>query len=285
MHSQIPTLLCFPPERAHHPSPSPVWQQQFPSLLIFPPVPQGPPLLAVSSLNVASTSLTSIKPWHSPEDNSFSAHFSHMIQTRKSPENLSSFPLLLLHHFFPSHTKVSLLEFMASSYFNFSILCGPDIIHVPDFQSLVPGSISFLPHVPSSSWMTSMFLRKICHNCLQLLPQLLLPQLHIRLFHNTEVCDFKPPYSFLRTSIFASSTCSRSQTSPPAFLYRMAITPTRLHPLPFQTPNTSLHHLSYSQNFLGHSSFSYTCMANLQTRGRTLTTQLLYSFTVSIEFN
>lgn len=283
MHSQIPTFLCFPPERAHHPSPFPVWQQQFPSLLIFPPVPQGPPLLAVSSLNVASTSSTSIKPWHSPEDNSFSAHFSHIIQTRKSPENLSSFPLLLLHHFFPSHTKVSLLEFMASSYFNFSILCGPDIIHVPDFQSLVPGSISFLPHVPSSSWMTSMFLRKICHNCLQLLPQLLLPQLHIRLFHNTEVCDLKPPYSFLRTSVFASflllaqdHRCLPQPSSigwplpPPDFILRLS--------------RPQVHHyiICYSHNLLGHSSFSYACMANLQTRGRTLTTQLLYSFTVSI---
>lgn len=165
---------------------------------------QGPPLLAASSLNVASTSSTSIKPWHSPEDNSFSAHFSHKLHRLGKAQKIYSFPLLLLHHFFPSHTKVSLLEFMASSYFNFSILCGPDVILVPDFQSLVPGSISLLPHVPSSSWMTSMFLRKICHNCLQLLPQLLLPQLHIRLFHNTGVCDLKLPYSFLRTSVFAS---------------------------------------------------------------------------------
>ena len=139
------------------------------------------------------------------------------------------------------------------------------------------------PHVPSSSWMTSMFLRKICHNCLQLLPQLLLPQLHIRLFHNTEVCDLKPPYSFLRTSVFASflllaqdHRCLPQPSSigwplpPPDFILRLS--------------RPQVHHyiICYSHNLLGHSSFSYACMANLQTRGRTLTTQLLYSFTVSI---
>lgn len=73
------------------------------------------------------------KSWHSPEDASFPAHFSHITQTTKSPEILSSFPLLLLHRFFPSHAKISLLKFMASSDFTFSVLCGRDIVHVPDF--------------------------------------------------------------------------------------------------------------------------------------------------------
>ena len=177
---------------------------------------------------------------------------------------------------------------MASSYSNFSILCGPDVILVPDFQSLVPGSISFLPHVPSSSWMPSVFPRKICHNCLQLLPQLLLPQLHIRLCHNTEVCDLKLPYSFLRTSVFASflllaqdHECLPQPASDGHYPHQ-----TSSFILSLSRPSsTSFHHLSYSHNFLGHSSFSYTCTAKLQTRSRTLTTQLLYSFTVSIEFN
>ena len=153
-------LLCFS-EWAYHPSPLPNWKHT---------VPLTPNLSSSSSRALLSLhlfterclhSLDFSKTWHSPEDTSFPAHFSHITQTTKSPEILSSFPLLLMHHFFPSHAKISWLKFMASSYFTFSVLCGHDVVHVPDFPvfgTRLP--VSSLPPVPSSSWMTSTFLRK-----------------------------------------------------------------------------------------------------------------------------
>lgn len=106
---------------------------------------------------------------------------------------------------------------------------------------------------------------------------------HIRLLHKTEVCDLKPPYSFLRTSISAllaqDHACLPQPSSiwwplpPPGFILRLP------DPKYILTSSQLFSWLPWPP------SFSYTCMADLQTRARDFTTQLLYSFTVSIEFN
>lgn len=149
--------------------PQPHSNTQFPSLPVFPTVLWShsllinSPAVPVSSLNIVATSWTSRKlMWERFLPSTKGCTCAHapilcrLIRTVRGRSPRSS--LLLLHHcFFPSHTKIPHYQNVWIQLFQLLSFVAMIIVNVPDSPVLGTNLRFLLPHVPPSSWMTSVF--------------------------------------------------------------------------------------------------------------------------------